>query len=94
LPDIEPRLFSFNSPYGACPSCDGLGVKLEVAEDLVVTDDTLSLEQGALAAWSDPVTTRTNRWKKSWSSYYMDILQKNLPAKQNPHRRPLEPPLP
>lgn len=75
LPDIEPRLFSFNSPYGACPACDGLGVKLEVAEDLVVTDGTLSLSEGALAAWSDPVTTRTNRWKKSWSGYYMEILQ-------------------
>ncbi len=75
LPDIEPRLFSFNSPYGACPKCDGLGVKLDVAEELVVTDSSLTLAQGALSAWSDPVTTRTNRWKQSWSGYYNEILQ-------------------
>lgn len=75
LPEVEPRLFSFNSPYGACASCDGLGVKLEIAEDLVVPDDRLSIADGALAAWSDPVTTRTNRWKKSWSGYYNEILE-------------------
>ncbi|HMX43980.1 MAG TPA: excinuclease ABC subunit UvrA, partial [Elusimicrobiota bacterium] len=75
LPEIEPRLFSFNSPYGACANCDGLGVKLEVAEDLVVTDESLSIADGALSAWADPVTTRTNRWKKSWSGYYMEILE-------------------
>jgi excinuclease ABC subunit A len=74
LPEIEPRLFSFNSPYGACPGCDGLGVKLEIAEDLVITDDNRSIREGALSAWSDPVTTRTNRWKKSWSGYYDEIL--------------------
>jgi excinuclease ABC subunit A len=74
LPEIEPRLFSFNSPYGACPECDGLGVKLEVAEDLVVPDPSLSIRDGALQAWSDPVTTRTNRWKKSWAGYYDEIL--------------------
>jgi excinuclease ABC subunit A len=74
LPDIEPRLFSFNSPYGACGCCDGLGVKLEIAEDLVILDPNLSINNGALAAWADPVTTRTNRWKKSWSGYYTEIL--------------------
>jgi excinuclease ABC subunit A len=75
LPELEPRLFSFNSPYGACPVCDGLGVKVEVDAGLVVPDPTLSIEEGALAAWSDPVTTRTNRWKKSWSGYYAEILE-------------------
>ncbi|MGQ0644099.1 MAG: excinuclease ABC subunit UvrA, partial [Elusimicrobiota bacterium] len=75
LPDIEPRLFSFNSPYGACPECDGLGVKLEISEELVIPDDSLSVRNGALQAWSDPVTTRTNRWKKSWAGYYDEILE-------------------
>ncbi|MBI4677927.1 MAG: excinuclease ABC subunit UvrA [Elusimicrobia bacterium] len=75
LPALEPRLFSFNSPYGACPSCDGLGVKTEVDGSLVVPDPGLCVADGALAAWSDPVTTRTNRWKKSWSGYYSEILQ-------------------
>ncbi len=74
LPEIEPRLFSFNSPYGACPDCDGLGSQVKVTESLVVTDPSKSLEEGVLIAWSDPVTTRTNRWKKGWASYYDEIL--------------------
>ena len=73
--ELEPRLFSFNSPYGACPDCNGLGLKIEVAEDLVVPDDTLSINEGAIAAWDNPVTTRTHRWKNSWSGYYYDILR-------------------
>jgi len=75
LPEVEPRLFSFNSPYGACPTCDGLGVKTEVDEDRIVPDPTKSIEEGAIVAWSDPVTTRTNRWKRSWSGYYTEILE-------------------
>ncbi|MFA6583122.1 MAG: excinuclease ABC subunit UvrA, partial [Elusimicrobiaceae bacterium] len=74
LPELEPRLFSFNSPHGACPVCTGLGVRMEAAEDLVIPDPSLSLDEGALAAWESPVTTRSNRWKTSWSSYYMEIL--------------------
>ncbi|MBL0349011.1 MAG: excinuclease ABC subunit UvrA [Elusimicrobia bacterium] len=88
LPEIEPRLFSFNSPYGACANCDGLGVKLEVAEDLVVTDENLSIADGALSAWSDPVTTRTNRWKKSWSGYYMEILEEVCQRNKIPLDKP------
>ncbi len=75
LPEIEPRMFSFNSPYGACPSCDGLGTKLDVDPSLVVPDPGLSIKDGAIQAWSDPVTTRTNRWKRSWAGYYEEILQ-------------------
>ncbi|MBI4247966.1 MAG: excinuclease ABC subunit UvrA, partial [Elusimicrobia bacterium] len=74
LPDLEPRLFSFNSPYGACPACGGLGMKIKVDVDLVVPDPELSIENGAIRAWADPVTTRTNRWKKSWGQYYTEIL--------------------
>ncbi len=73
--ELEPRLFSFNSPYGACPECNGLGVKIEVDESLVVPDETLSISQGAIEAWENPVTTRTHRWKSSWSGYYYDILK-------------------
>ncbi len=75
LPEIEPRLFSFNSPYGACATCDGLGVKTEVDEDRIIPDPARSIEEGAIVAWSDPVTTRTNRWKRSWSGYYTEILE-------------------
>ncbi len=73
--EMEPRLFSFNSPYGACPECNGLGIKIQIAEDLVVPDTSLSINEGAIAAWDNPVTTRTHRWKTSWSGYYYDILK-------------------
>jgi len=75
LPEVEPRLFSFNSPYGACPTCDGLGVKTEVDEDRIIPDPARTIAQGAIVAWSDPVTTRTNRWKRSWSGYYTEMLE-------------------
>lgn len=54
---LEPRLFSFNAPLGACPVCEGLGVKLEVDEDLIVPDKTLTLADGAVAAWS-PISSQ------------------------------------
>jgi excinuclease ABC subunit A len=50
--ELAPRNFSFNSPYGACPTCDGLGSRLEVDPDLVVPDPTLSVNEGALAPWA------------------------------------------
>ena len=49
VPELEPRLFSFNAPFGSCPDCDGLGIKPEVDLDLVVPDDRLTLREGALA---------------------------------------------
>ncbi len=52
IDEIEPRLFSFNNPHGACPACDGLGVKLYFDPALVVPDPRLSLREGAIAAWS------------------------------------------
>ncbi len=52
IDEIEPRLFSFNNPFGACPSCDGLGEKLYMDPDLVVPDPRLSLREGAIAPWS------------------------------------------
>ena len=52
LDEIEPRTFSFNAPYGACPECTGLGSKLEVDPDLVIPDEDLSLDDGAVAPWS------------------------------------------
>lgn len=52
IEEIEPRLFSFNNPFGACPACDGLGVKLYVDPDLVIPDKTKSLRNGAIAPWT------------------------------------------
>lgn len=54
---LEPRLFSFNAPLGACPVCEGLGVKLEVDEDLIVPNKELTLAEGAIAAWS-PISSQ------------------------------------
>ena len=75
MPNLEPRMFSFNSPYGACPSCDGLGHKLEVDPDLVVPDKNLSIYEGAIKPFAEPITTRTHRWKSAWRSYYDEILE-------------------
>ena len=63
--ELEPRMFSFNSPFGACPTCDGLGQKLMVDLDLVVPDKEKSLNEGAIVAWesssSDFYPTLLNR---------------------------------
>ncbi len=75
LPTLEPRMFSFNSPYGACPTCDGLGHKLEIDPDLVVPDKNLSIKDGAIKPFAEPITTRTHRWRSSWRSYYEGILE-------------------
>ncbi|MDO5671860.1 MAG: excinuclease ABC subunit UvrA [Actinomycetaceae bacterium] len=52
LEEIEPRTFSFNAPYGACPTCSGLGAKMETDPDLIVPDEDLSLAEGAIAPWT------------------------------------------
>ncbi len=61
--ELEPRLFSFNAPFGACPDCDGLGMKLEIDPDLIIPDDTKTLSEGAVAPWNP-----------SSSKYYPDML--------------------
>ncbi len=50
--ELEPRSFSFNSPFGACPECSGIGTKLEVDHDLIIPDDSISINEGAIAPWS------------------------------------------
>src|SRR5205814_3893853 len=52
LPELEPRIFSFNSPHGACPRCTGLGAQQEIDPDLLVPDPSLSISEGALVPWS------------------------------------------
>jgi excinuclease ABC subunit A len=64
IEEIEPRLFSFNAPQGACPACDGLGVKMFFDPEMVVPDDRLSLAEGAVAPWAD-----------SSGQYYMQTLE-------------------
>lgn len=62
--ELEPRLFSFNAPFGACPECDGLGIKLEVDEDLVIPDPSKTLAEGAIVPWN-PIS----------SQYYPELLR-------------------
>ena len=64
IPEIEPRLFSFNAPFGACPDCDGLGVELFFDERLVVPDATLKIADGALAPW-----------RKGKSPYFLQTIE-------------------
>jgi excinuclease ABC subunit A len=64
IPEIEPRLFSFNNPFGACPVCDGLGTEQKIDPDLIVPDVTLSLRDGAILPWS-----------KTSAPYYHQTLQ-------------------
>ncbi|MCA0920048.1 excinuclease ABC subunit UvrA [Pseudooceanicola nanhaiensis] len=64
IPEIEPRLFSFNAPFGACPECDGLGVELFFDERLVVPDQTLKIADGALAPW-----------RKGKSPYFLQTIE-------------------
>ena len=54
LPELEPRQFSFNSPFGACPTCSGLGTRREVAADLVLGDPSLSILEGVILPWGEP----------------------------------------
>ncbi|MBO6815488.1 MAG: excinuclease ABC subunit UvrA [Rhizobiaceae bacterium] len=66
IAEIEPRLFSFNNPFGACPSCDGLGTQKGIDPDMVVPDDTLTLRGGAIVPWSK---------SSSPSPYYAQTLE-------------------
>ncbi|WP_127782606.1 excinuclease ABC subunit UvrA [Rhodococcus sp. X156] len=85
IDDLEPRSFSFNSPYGACPECTGIGVRKEVDPELVVPDDELSLADGAIAPWSSGQTAEYfNRLLSGLSQamgFSMDTPWKKLPAK-------------
>ncbi|HFR3440291.1 TPA: excinuclease ABC subunit UvrA [Streptococcus suis] len=67
VPELEPRLFSFNAPFGSCSDCDGLGMKLEVDTDLIVPDASKTLRDGALAPWN-PIS----------SNYYPQMLEQAM----------------
>ena len=63
--EMEPRSFSFNSPFGACPECTGIGTKLEVDQELVIPDDSISINEGAIAPWASRQT----------SEYFLRLLE-------------------
>ncbi|MFF2823719.1 excinuclease ABC subunit UvrA [Arthrobacter koreensis] len=86
IDEIEPRSFSFNNPFGACPVCTGIGSRLEVDEELVVPNPNLSLAAGAIAPWSMGTAT-TEYWNRLLTGlakdmgFSMDVAWKKLPAK-------------
>ena len=79
IEEIEPRLFSFNNPYGACPECDGLGTELFFEPELIVPDESLSLARGAIAPWARTQAT---------SPYYQQTLESLARAYRQPMTKP------
>ncbi|MES2835012.1 MAG: excinuclease ABC subunit UvrA [Pseudomonadota bacterium] len=82
ISEIEPRLFSFNNPFGACPVCDGLGVKLAFDADLVIPDRDKTLHKGAVAPWSrgpSPLYTQTLQSLARHYGFSMDVAWRDLP---------------
>ena len=72
--ELEPRSFSFNSPFGACPDCSGIGTKLEVDVDLVIPDDSISISEGAIAPWSSGHTSE-------YFTHLLEGLAEEIPFK-------------
>ncbi|AMV12230.1 ABC-ATPase UvrA [Geobacillus thermoleovorans] len=83
--ELEPRLFSFNSPFGACPDCDGLGAKLEVDPDLVIPNDELTLKEHAIAPWEPQSSQYYPQLLEAVCRHYgipMDVPVRDLPKEQ------------
>ncbi|MBE4704275.1 excinuclease ABC subunit UvrA [Spiroplasma platyhelix] len=79
LPNLEPRLFSFNAPAGACPECKGVGVRLEVDEDLLMPDMSLSINQGGIEYYKNIVNTTNLEWQKLQVLCHHYLIDLNLP---------------
>ncbi|HTZ78660.1 MAG TPA: excinuclease ABC subunit UvrA [Stellaceae bacterium] len=84
IPEIEPRLFSFNNPFGACPECDGLGTKLFFDPELVVPDERLSLREGAVAPWHGSSSQYYTQTLDSLARHYK--VSTNTPWKDLPEK--------
>jgi excinuclease ABC subunit A len=82
LPEIKPRLFSFNAPYGSCSTCSGLGAQLIVEPELVIPDPELSISQGAIASENFAEASFSRQWMEGLADYYkfsLDTPFKDLP---------------
>ncbi len=84
IPDLEPRMFSFNAPFGACPECKGLGFKNAISEDLLVPDKTKSINEGAIQTLSDEQNIFYTDVKTACEHYNIDMNKpfKNLTKKE------------
>ncbi|HEY6335592.1 MAG TPA: excinuclease ABC subunit UvrA [Alphaproteobacteria bacterium] len=84
IDEIEPRLFSFNNPFGACPTCDGLGTKMYFDPDLVVPDERLSLREGAIKPWANSSSQYYDQTLDSLARHYK--VSTNTPWRDLPQR--------
>ena len=84
IPELEPRLFSFNSPYGACPECKGLGTKLKISEDLIIPNKEKSLNEGAIVAYNLD-NNIYNQTVQAVCEYY--DIDMNMPVKDIPREK-------
>ena len=87
LEELTPRMFSFNSPYGACPTCGGLGYQMKIDPELVVADPNLSLKDGAIAPWRDPTGTWFFAQLKALSRKYGIPLNRPWRELSEEHKR-------
>ena len=84
IDEVEPRLFSFNNPFGACPACDGLGSTLYFDPELIVPNKSLSLNKGAIMPWSTSTSKYYGQTLKALAKHFgfsLDVPYKELPAK-------------
>ncbi len=84
IPELEPRLFSFNSPYGACPSCKGLGTKLKISENLIIPNRDKALSEGAIVPYNADNSIINTTLKAVCDYYDIDI---NMPVKDIPKKK-------
>ena len=84
IPELEPRLFSFNSPYGACPECKGLGTKLKISEDLIIPNRDKSLRSGAIVAYNLDNNIHNTTIEAVCAKYDIDMDEpiKNIPREK------------
>ncbi|ASA26521.1 excinuclease ABC subunit UvrA [Paenibacillus donghaensis] len=85
IDELAPRMFSFNSPFGACPECDGLGVKMVVDPDLLIPDHGMTIAQGAFVAWTGSTSNYYPQFLKSVCEHFkipQDVPVGSLPAEQ------------
>lgn len=84
IPELEPRLFSFNAPYGACPECKGLGTKLHISKDLLIPNKDKSIVEGAITALSMDSTTYYTQIETVCNHYDINMYEpvKNIPEEK------------
>ncbi len=75
-PELEPTLFSFNSPRGMCPECNGIGTVLSMDEDKIIPDPKLSINQGAIVPWKNYFVSNGNKKKSSWGLKHIEAVQR------------------